>query len=114
MGRDTETIRHQCHEEDGGGLERFDVVFLNGVEPLPGPPRRRIVGKKPPLFVTGEWDLMKKLRTEDPEFQRGALVDSLSVAGIERQQLAAAQCTCPDFRAVCMGKLAESMKRDVH
>ena len=70
-----------------------------------------MVGKKPPLFVTEEWELLKKLRT-DPEFCRGALVDSLSVAGIERQQLAAAQRVCPDLRAAYLGKLAESLSQD--
>jgi hypothetical protein len=84
--------------------------FLENVRPVPGPPGRRIVGKKPPLFVTEEWELLKKLRT-DPEFRRGALVDSLSVAGIERQQLAAAQRVCPDLRVAYLGKLAESLSR---
>ena len=85
---------------------------LEHARPLPGPARRRIVGKKPPLFVTEEWELLRKLRT-DPEFHRGALVDSLSVAGIERQQLAAAQRVCPDLRVVYLGKLAESLSQDV-
>ena len=86
--------------------------FLEHVNPVPGPTRRRIVGKKPPLFITEEWELLKKLRT-DPEFQHGALVDSLSVAGIDRRQLAAAQRVCPDLRVMYMGKLAESLGRDV-
>ena len=38
---------------------------------------------------------------------------SLSVAGIKRQQLAPAQRVCPDVRAAYMGKLAESLFRDV-
>jgi hypothetical protein len=45
--------------------------FLEGAKPVAGPARKRIVGKRPPLFVTEEWELLKKLRT-DPEFQRGA------------------------------------------
>ena len=61
--------------------------------------------------MTEEWELLKKLRT-DPEFQRGVLVDSLSVAGIERHRLASAQRVCPDLRAVYMGKLAEHLGRD--
>ena len=56
--------------------------FLEGARPVAGPPRRRIVGKRPPLFVTEEWELLKKLRT-DPEFQRGALVDSLGCGNRE-------------------------------
>ena len=70
-----------------------------------------MVGKRPPLFVTEELELFKKLR-KNPDFHRGALVDSLSVAGIERQQLAAAQRVCPDFRAVYLGKLAEGLSQD--
>ena len=85
--------------------------FLENANPVPGPARRRIVGKKPPLFVTEEWELLKKLRT-GVEFQHGALVDPLSVAGIERQQLAAAQRVCPDLPAAYTGKLAESLGRD--
>ena len=38
---------------------------------------------------------------------------SLSVQGIERAQLSAAQRVCPDLRAAYVGKLAESMGRDV-
>ena len=85
--------------------------FLANVRRVPGPPRRRMVGKRPPLFVTEEWELLKRLRT-NPDFRRGALVDSLSVAGIERQQLAAAQRVCPDLRAAFLGKLAESLSQD--
>ena len=33
--------------------------FLENVRPVPGPPKRRLVGKKPPLFVTEEWALLK-------------------------------------------------------
>ena len=85
--------------------------FLEGVETLPGPARRRITTKRPPLFVTEEWELLKKLRT-DPEYKRSALVDSLSVQGIERAQLSAAQRACPDLRAAYLGKLAEEMGKD--
>ena len=74
--------------------------FLAGVNPIPGPARRRITGKKnKPLFVTEEWELLKKLRT-DPEYKRSALVDSLSVQGIERTQLAASQRKCPDLSLI--------------
>ena len=85
--------------------------FLDGAEPVPGPARRRVTGKRPPLFVTDEWEYLKQLRT-DPDFQRGAAVDSLSVQGIERTQLAAAQRVCPDLRAAYVGKLAEFLGKE--
>ena len=78
---------------------------------MPGPARRRITGKKnKPLFVTEELELLKKLRT-DPEYKRSALVDSLSVQGIERIQLSASQRKCPDLAAAYLGKLAEQMEK---
>ena len=85
--------------------------FLQGVETVPGPARRRVSTKRPPLFVTEEWEYLKKLGT-DPEFRKSALVDSLSVQGIERTQLVAAQRACPDLRAPYTGKLAEFLKQD--
>ena len=90
------------------GAWRGSTWFFLGVKPVAGPARRRIVGKKPPVLVTDEWKLLQELRN-DPEFKRGALVDSLSVQGIERAQLEAAQRVCPDVRAFYVGKLAESL-----
>ena len=84
---------------------------MTGAEPVPGPARRRVTGKKTPLFMTDEWEYLQKLRT-DPDFRRGAAVDSLSVQGIERIQLAAAQRVCPDLRAVYVGKLAEFLNKE--
>ena len=85
--------------------------FLKGARVLPGPVRRRTTGKKAPLFVTEEWELLKKLKTS-PEYKRSNLVDSLSVQGIERSQLVAAQRVCPDLRAFYLGKLAEDLGKD--
>ena len=48
--------------------------FLKGAEPVAGPARRRYRQKGPPLFVTEEWELLKKLRTS-PEYRRAKLVD---------------------------------------
>ena len=85
--------------------------FLKGVEAVAGPPQRRYRKKGPPLFVTEEWELLKKLRTSS-DYKRAKLVDSLTVQGIERTQLAAVQRICEDLKVVYTGKLAEELGRD--
>ena len=69
--------------EDERCLAGLYVVFPRGREAGCRTAETENSRKKPPLFVTDEWELLKKLRT-DPEYKRSALVDSLSVAGIER------------------------------
>ena len=68
--------------------------------------------KGPPVIATNEWELLTKMRTSD-EISRSALVDSLTVAGIERSQIATAQRTCPDLKAAYLGKLAKGLGRPV-
>ena len=63
------------------------------------------------MFISEEWELLKKLRT-DPEYKRSALVDSLSVQGVEQTQLVAAQRQCRDLKAAYLGKLAEELGKD--
>ena len=44
---------------------------------------------------------------------RSASQLSLTVAGIERSQLSAAQRVCPELKAIFLGKLAEELNKDV-
>ena len=85
-----EPRRTRITKKSRGAWRGMTWFFLHGSRAVAGPVRRRITSKRPPLFISEEWELLKKLRT-DPEFKRSALVDSLSVQGIERTQLAAAQ-----------------------
>ena len=74
--------------------------------------RYRNTKKGPPLVSYNEWDLLRKLRTS-PEVSQAALVDSLTTAGIERTQIAAAQRRCHELRPAYLGKLAEREDKDV-
>lgn len=70
--------------------------FLENVNPVPGPTKRRIAGRKPPLSAAEEWELLEKLMA-DSEFQREALVGPLFLAGIERRQRVAVWRASPDL-----------------
>merc|ERR1712026_546125 len=87
--------------------------FLKEVkDPKPAPVGKRYRHKGPPMIVSDEWELLKKMRTS-PEWRRGALVNSLTVAGIERSQISSAQRICPELKAIFLGKLAEEQNRNV-
>ena len=62
-------------------------------------------------IVTDEWELMKKMRASE-DWLRGNLVNSLTVAGIEKNMLSQKQRECPELQAVHLGKLAEAQGRD--
>ena len=106
-----EPRRTRITKKSRGAWRGMTWFFLHGSRVVAGPVRRRITSKRPPLFVSEEWELLKTLRT-DPEFKRSALVDSLTVQGIERTQLAAAQRQCRDQKAAYLGKLAEELGKD--
>ncbi|MCP4242184.1 MAG: hypothetical protein GY772_16640, partial [bacterium] len=89
--------------------------FLRGSEEVPGPRLKRMRAKGIPEATHDELELMKKLRT-GAGIDRGALVSSLSVAGIERAQLAAAQRRCKDlavYVAVCLTRETGENARQV-
>ncbi len=87
--------------------------ILRGSDEVAGPARKRMRVKGIPAATKEELEIMKKLRT-GAGIDRGALVVSLSVAGIERMQLAAAQRRCKDFamwRSARRGRRARVLAR---